>query len=552
MQLPLISRPLTEVVFYQQGASITGAQLLAHSARLARRLTDCSAVINLADNRLDFTLGFLAALQAGKTTILPANNKPASIQALLAEHPAAQVLVSSTKPWPFAQHIIPALDGSQPAEASGEQGWLAADFPAVRVYTSGSTGAPKANDKSWRALVATAEKLYARFAHLGALSRGSYVMGTVPSQHMYGLEMLVMLPLVSPLISLVEGGLLPDELIASAQRAPQAVVLVSSPIHVSALAQQARAWHWCAGVISATAPLEHALAEQIEQQGIGVWEIYGCTEAGSMATRRTYSTGQAVATGWRFLPGLRPLQEQAQWLVEVDHLQARIPLQDQIELQPDGSFRLGQRTSDLIKIGGKRGSLAQITALIKQHPQVHDAYVFVSEGKIPRLMALVCGQVSSGDLKQFVAKHSDDVFVPRQIRFAANLPRNTNGKIIQADALELWRRLDPQGSAHKSADDFSHRKVCIAATHPIFNAHFPGQPLVPAALLLTWLAGWLGEAGVAISGVKTCKFLQPVVPGDELTLAYKINPPHRLSVKLMKADVRVLEGQFSLAAPYVE
>lgn len=546
MQLRLINRPLTEAIFYQQGRPITGGQLLAHSALLAAELTEVSAVINLADNRLDFALGFLAALIAGKTTILPANNKLATLQGLMSTHPKAQLLVSSLQPWPFEQTLIAAPDSAEAPAGGGEDFRLAADFTAVTVYTSGSTGAPKANSKSWRALVHTAQKLYARFAQAGALSSGSYVMGTVPSQHMYGLEMLVMLPFTSPVTSLVEGGLLPEDLVASAQRAPQPVVLVSSPIHLSALAQQAHPWGCFAGVISATAPLEQALAEQIEQRhGLGVWEIYGCTEAGSMATRRTQSR-----EGWRFLPGITPVP--GGQAVDVDHLQACIPLQDELHWQSDGSFILGQRSSDLIKIGGKRGSLAQITARIKQHPQVRDAYVFVSSGKIPRLLALVCGQVSAYELKQFIAQHSDDVFVPRLIRFTEQLPRNANGKIIHADAWDLWRRLDTRSAqAENPAGEFNARQVRIPATHPIFSAHFPGQPLLPAALILSWLAEWLAETNLHLIGVKTCKFIQPILPGDELTLAYKINSP-RLQVKLIKAGASVLEGQFTLAAPHVE
>lgn len=550
MSQPLINRPLMDAVFYRQGKPITAGQLLAQSTQLAAQLSNAPAVINLADNRLDFALGFLAALIAGKTTILPANNKLATVQGLIAEQPGAQLLVSSTQAWPLEQTLIPTLTDHS-AQQSVDENWrLADDFPAVRVYTSGSTGAPKANSKSWFALVRTAEKLYARFAELGALRPGSCLMGTVPSQHMYGLEMLMMLPLTSPVASLVEGGLLPQDLLASAQSAPAPVVLISSPIHLHALSQQSQPWPHFAGVISATAPLEPTLAEQIEvQQGLGVWEIYGCTEAGSMATRRTHQS-----ESWHFLPGISPLQED-QPAVAVDHLNACIALQDQLHWQSDGRFVLGPRTSDLIKIGGKRGSLAQITALIQQHPQVSDAYVFVSTGRLPRLMALVCGQVAAHALKHHIAEHCDDVFVPRQIRFAPQLPRNPNGKIIHADALDLWRRLEPQSSTtapEQVAPRVFQRQVQIPTEHPIFNAHFPGQPLLPAALILAWLSDWLAHTHWQVIGVKSCKFMQPIRPGDALNLVCTLTPPSRLQVKLMNAQTSVVEGHFILATPHVE
>ena len=50
--------PLMDAVFYRQGKPITAGQLLAQSTQLAAQLSNAPAVINLADNRLDFALGF--------------------------------------------------------------------------------------------------------------------------------------------------------------------------------------------------------------------------------------------------------------------------------------------------------------------------------------------------------------------------------------------------------------------------------------------------------------------------------------------------------------
>lgn len=51
--------------------------------------------------------------------------------------------------------------------------------------------------------------------------------------------------------------------------------------------------------------------------------------------------------------------------------------------------------------------------------------------------------------------------------------------------------------------------------HPSFPDHFPGDPLVPGALLLNWMIG-LVAAHYRITGIKQCKFLRPVRPGDQL------------------------------------
>ena len=56
----------------------------------------------------------------------------------------------------------------------------------------------------------------------------------------------------------------------------------------------------------------------------------------------------------------------------------------------------------------------------------------------------------------------------------------------------------------------------IAADHPAYAGHFPGQPILPGVVLLDAamhaLAGVLGMP--AASGqIKSAKFLSPVVPG---------------------------------------
>jgi 3-hydroxymyristoyl/3-hydroxydecanoyl-(acyl carrier protein) dehydratase len=95
------------------------------------------------------------------------------------------------------------------------------------------------------------------------------------------------------------------------------------------------------------------------------------------------------------------------------------------------------------------------------------------------------------------------------------------------------------------------RSVQIPTSHAVFAAHFPGQPLVPAALLLAWIANWLTDANLTIIAVKSCKFLQPVLPGDKLMLHYQQKQTQRLTLKLIKNEAILVEGQFTVA-PGVE
>ena len=65
--------------------------------------------------------------------------------------------------------------------------------------------------------------------------------------------------------------------------------------------------------------------------------------------------------------------------------------------------------------------------------------------------------------------------------------------------------------------------LTIAADHPAYAGHFPGQPILPGVVLLDTamhaLAGVQGNP--AASGqIKSAKFLSPVLPGEPLTLYY--------------------------------
>ena len=63
----------------------------------------------------------------------------------------------------------------------------------------------------------------------------------------------------------------------------------------------------------------------------------------------------------------------------------------------------------------------------------------------------------------------------------------------------------------------------LAADHPSTRGHFPGNPIVPAAVLLDEILGAI-ERVHALSGsevvVKWAKFLRPVRPGDALALEF--------------------------------
>lgn len=58
----------------------------------------------------------------------------------------------------------------------------------------------------------------------------------------------------------------------------------------------------------------------------------------------------------------------------------------------------------------------------------------------------------------------------------------------------------------------------IEASLPALDGHFPGQPVLPGALLLDWALATLVPAGAAPVRVRSAKFIAPVQPGCTLGL----------------------------------
>jgi len=97
-------------------------------------------------------------------------------------------------------------------------------------------------------------------------------------------------------------------------------------------------------------------------------------------------------------------------------------------------------------------------------------------------------------------------------------------------------------------------KLQIPVDHPSFAGHFPGQPIVPGAMLLDeimqvatrQMPGWDHALKPGII-IPVCKFLRPVSPGAtlELTLSPGLQPG-LLNFKLQQAGQGVASGSLSL------
>jgi acyl-coenzyme A synthetase/AMP-(fatty) acid ligase len=300
------------------------------------------------------------------------------------------------------------------------------------VFTSGSTGKPRPHEKRWRMLA-----MSARYCRLRLGERALNVVVTVPPQHMYGLETSIFTLLAGDWALCDGNAFYPDEIVTALRSLPAPRLLITAPYHLRHLLAIHAPLPPVELVLSATAPLERELAIDAEQRlGCEVHEIYGCTEAGSMATRRT-----AREEIWTPYPELVFGVRDDVTTVRAAHLPGEIPIGDRIELLEDGRFRLLGRDADMIKIGGRRGSLSDIAARIATLRGVVDQVVFMpTAGETARPAALVVAPGrNAAELRRELGGLLDAVFVPRPLRVVERLPRDALGKLPREKLLELLR-----------------------------------------------------------------------------------------------------------------
>jgi len=437
LALPLLAHPsLAAPLAWRADGVVTVARFLADAERVAALMPPGGHVLNVCADRYRFTVGLVASLLAGKVSLLPSTHTPETVRQLAAFAPDAFCL-TDTLPCDIA---LPQMAWPQlaPADFTGAMPALPADRLVAWVFTSGSTGTPLPHRKTWGALV---RNVRAEAERLGLLETPHTLVGTVPPQHMYGFESTVLMALQS-------GGALwggrpfyPADIVAAIAAVAQPRVLVSTPFHLRALLAAELALPPLDLVVSATAPLSGNLAVELESRlGCPLMEIYGCTETGQTATRRTARTAE-----WQLFPGVRlTMKDNVAW-ADGGHVEAPTALSDVIEPTAEDRFLLHGRCADLVNIAGKRTSLGYLNHQLNAIPGVVDGSFFPPDDDphgIARLTAVVVAPgLDQAGLLAALRERIDPVFLPRPLLFADALPRNATGKLPRAALAALRDKL---------------------------------------------------------------------------------------------------------------
>ena len=415
---------------------ISRRQFLSDVARLAERLPPHRYAVNLCTDRYRFMVGFAAALRREQITLLPANDMARTLAALASDYPDLYALADTTQP-PLP--VFPFPDALGPPPATIDVPILAAEQPAVILFTSGTTGQPKRIPKTWGVLVRSARSAGRR---LGIADfRGGTIVGTVPHQHSYGLESAILLALEHGLAVMAERPFYPADIQTAIEAAPRPRILVTTPVHLRALVAEPQAKPAVDLILSATAPLSAELAATAEECfRAPLIEIYGSTETGQIATRRT-----AREAEWRCLDDvLLQQQDDGRGLVAGAAVPSPTLLEDVIEPTAPDSFILAGRSADLVDVAGKHTTLSYLNHQLMSVDGVRDGIFAMPETgarHVGRLTAFVVAPgLRAETILAALRERIDPAFLPRPLILVEALPRNNLGKLPREALLQLMRR----------------------------------------------------------------------------------------------------------------
>lgn len=500
----------------RQALQLAGGLRQRNIKRLAVHLEDAAQL----------AVALLGAWRAGTEVLLPAD-----LQAATRERWSGQVdLWLSDQSGDFGLQALQ----SAPLPAAD----LDLDECRISLCTSGSSGEPKRIDKQLRQLaneVAGLEQLW------GDCLGDAWIIGSVSTQHIYGLLFRVLWPLCAG--RGFERRQLPfPEDLQRASREHPTFAWVASPALLKRMGDNL---DWpglrpVRKVFSSGGELPADAAARLHQR-LGQWpaEILGSSETGGIAWRQ----GDPL---WQPFAGVELSQNEhgalriASPYLPPGHTEQSA---DAVEFAGDGRLRLLGRLDRIVKLEEKRISLPMLEQALCAHAWVADARMgMIEEGRafLGSLLVLTDSglhalrnqgrRVLIDTLREHLAGYCEALALPRRWRLLRQLPFNSQGKLPQAtlQALLLARRnMAPEILGQRREGEELHLRLAVPLDLACFPGHFPQTPVLPGVVQIDWviaLARDLLDSERRFAGMEVLKFQQLVRPGDELALTLRLDP----------------------------
>jgi acyl-CoA synthetase (AMP-forming)/AMP-acid ligase II len=500
---------------------------------------------------VEFAAALFGAWQARKTIFLPGDNLPATCAHLSAS--VAGFLGDFAAEW---RPLTAPLENCR-ADARGFAA-IDADFAALVLFTSGSTGAPQPIAKKFSQMAAEVANLERQF---GALLGTADIVTTVSHQHIYGLLFNILWPLAAG--RRIQANSLSWFEDLAAILAERDAVLVSSPAYLGRLPENpawAKAGARLCAIFSSGGPLSFEAAEHCKGLiGRTPIEVYGSSETGGIAWRQQDGSANQA---WTALPGLAwrlCAEDGEEEVLEVKS--AHLPSEDwfrtadRAEPAGAGKFFLRGRIDRIAKVEGKRISLGAIEGSLTASPLVEAARAIAVDGRRQRVAAFVVPSVEGWTtfhslgrrgftrvMRQVLRQSIEAAGIPRLWRFLEALPVNAQGKTSHADLVALLdvqpaRLTEPRARLIERDGARALYELVAPRQLVYFDGHFDGQAILAGVVQVDWVIGFARRAFDlraelrAIHGLKFQRLIAPemalklelMFQSDKSTLSFKIS-----------------------------
>ena len=363
------------VIAYDRSHRLTTREAQASIAALRAQLGTAQRVALVLDSPYSFALAFMAVLSLGQRPVILGHHNPSLLSTqhelfdlVLTDLPTLPSLAKTAglnRPVLEIASLVlepPALSEDELTATKTALSGIA-DSSVFELYTSGSTGSPKAVLKTVGEMEAEAQVL-AQF--LSAELDGATLLATVYPYHMYGLTFSVFLPWSTGAVLYLPQIHYSEELAALPEKR---YVLISSPAFLKRLDFKLKAPALSA-IVSAGGPLAAEIRQRLQAwSGISATEIYGSTEAGVMAQRQNVSDEAPFTLFSDVTLEVSPERT----ILHSGHVASSLTLDDRVELVGARTIKLLGRSDRIVKIEEKRVSLNAIEAALQQLPGVSGA-----------------------------------------------------------------------------------------------------------------------------------------------------------------------------------
>ena len=431
-------------------------------AFLARGVKRGDVVMMLVGNRIEWVLSMLACWRMGAVA-LPCNTQlrphdlefrvAAAQPALCVGEEALLERLPAGVPTMTMAEVEYVLDEDQPQETPAAVEEMAAEDPALIVFTSGTTGDPRGVVHGCRYLFG--QEIQA--THWFGSRPGELAWCTTATGWSKSARNVFLAPWLTGAAAVIHDGRFdPAERLELAE-ALAVNVLCQAPTEYRMLARRTtlRRLPALRRMVSAGEPLDpDTIAAFAGATGLEPADGYGQTETGQVTGNLA---GEAVRQGsmGKVLPGIETRIEDGEL-----HLRAASTptffaryldgerfegewwqTGDLVEADADGYLYFRGRNDDIIASSGYRIGPTEVEAALLSHPAVVEAAAVAApdpeRGAVVRAVVVVRDREPSeelaAELKEHCKRETAPYKAPRIVDFAAELPKTTTGKIKRAE-----------------------------------------------------------------------------------------------------------------------